>query len=200
MKKIFAIFCGSFNPPTNAHFDLAQNIIDENNNIEKIIFVPVSNKYSKIGLESDEHRYNMLKLVCDKNDKFEVSDIELGQERQPYTIETLKNIQDIYPNKEIYLIMGTDNIKELATWYNADELVSDFKVLVLPRNEDDIEKIIEEDEFLKRHKDSFITLENEKRINLSSTLIREKLKKGEDIRNLVKSEIFEYIEENSLYK
>ena len=65
-KKLLAIFGGSFNPPLNSHFSLAQQIVNEYENIEKVLFVPVNSKYQKKGLLENEHRYNMLKLVCDK--------------------------------------------------------------------------------------------------------------------------------------
>ena len=81
-KKVLVIFGGSFNPPLNSHFSLAQQIVNEYENIEKVLFVPVNSKYQKAGLLENEHRYNMLKLVCDKNTDFLVSDIEIKQDRQ----------------------------------------------------------------------------------------------------------------------
>ena len=92
-KKLLAIFGGSFNPPLNSHFSLAQQIVNEYENIEKVLFVPVNSKYQKKGLLENEHRYNMLKLVCDKNTDFFVSDIEIKLDRQLYTIETLVLLQ-----------------------------------------------------------------------------------------------------------
>ena len=86
--KIIVVFGGSFNPPLNSHFSLAEQIVSEYENVEKIIFVPVNQKYQKKGLLENKYRYEMLKCVCDKNDKFEVSDIELRNKRQLYTIET----------------------------------------------------------------------------------------------------------------
>ena len=64
----------------------------------------------------------MLKLVCDKNDRFEVSKIELEQERQLFTIETLRILQKQYLNYEIYFTMGSDNLKELETWKKSTEI------------------------------------------------------------------------------
>ena len=71
-NKTIAVFGGSFNPPLNSHFSIAEQIIEEYKNIEKIVFVPVSKAYKKSNLIENEHRYNMLKLVCDKNNKFSV--------------------------------------------------------------------------------------------------------------------------------
>lgn len=60
-KTGIAVFGGSFNPPTVAHINLAKQVLEEMNEIEKVIFVPVSTKYNKKGLAPDEVRLNMLK-------------------------------------------------------------------------------------------------------------------------------------------
>ena len=109
-KKQILIFGGSFNPPLNSHFSLAEQVINEYNNIEKIVFVPVNSKYQKVGLISNEHRYQMLKVVCDKNDKSEVSRIEIDNNIPLYTVETLREFQRIYSKYEIAFIIESDNI------------------------------------------------------------------------------------------
>ena len=199
-KGIIAVFGGSFNPPLNSHFSLAEQVIEEIKEIEKIVFVPVSTKYSKPGLVEDKHRFNMLKIICDKNPKFEVSDLEMKSEKQPYTIETLKKLQEQNSNKDIYFIIGTDNLKELCTWYRADELLEKYKVLVLKRNEDNIEEIISNCPLLSKYKTSIIELKNIVTIDLSSSIVREKIKQKESIKYLTPEEVIEYIDKNKLYK
>lgn len=198
-KKILAIFGGSFNPPLNSHFSLAQQIVNEYENIDKVIFVPVNSKYEKEGLLENEHRYNMLKLVCDKNKDFIVSDIELKQEKQLHTIETLELLQNEYPNNIICFTIGTDNLKEISKWGASEKLVTNFKILVLERDEDCMDEIIENDEFLLKHKESFIKLKENIRSNISSTFVREKIKRGKSIRYLTPDEVYYYIKENNLY-
>ena len=100
-KKQIVMFGGAFNPPLNSHFSLAEQIVNENKQVEKVVFVPVNRLYQKTGLISNEHRYQMLKAVCDKNEKFEVSTIEIDNARPLYTIETLQKLQEEYPNYEI---------------------------------------------------------------------------------------------------
>lgn len=199
-KKILAVFGGSFNPPLNSHFSLAEQMLQEYSNIEKVIFVPVSNKYPKNGLIEDIHRFNMLKLVCDKNEKFIVSDIELKFDRQLFTIETLEILEKEYSDYLIYFTIGTDNLKELSTWKLADKLVSKFKIFVIERDNDDFDKIINEDEFLRKNKDTFIKLKENIRSNISSSFVREKLKNGKSIRYFTPDEVYFYIENNNLYK
>ena len=142
----------------------------------------------------------MLKCVCDKNDKFEVSDIELRNERQLYTIETLEEIQKMYPNKTIWFTTGSDNLRELNTWEKADELVKKFKVLVLERDEDCLEDIINNDRFLKENEKSFIKVKNNVRSGLSSSFVREKIKEGKSIRYFTPDEVYSYIKVNNLFK
>jgi len=198
--KIIVVFGGSFNPPLNSHFSLAEQIVSEYENVEKIIFVPVNEKYQKKGLLENKYRYEMLKCVCDKNEKFEVSDIELRNERQLYTIETLEEIQKIYPNKTIWFTTGSDNLRELNTWEKADELVKKFKVLVLERDEDCLEDIINNDRFLKENEKSFIKVKNNVRSGLSSSFVREKIKEGKSIRYFTPDEVYSYIKANNLFK
>ncbi len=199
-NKRIVIFGGSFNPPINSHFSLAEQIVNEYENIEKVIFVPVNSKYEKADLLSNLHRYNMLKIVCDKNEDFEVSDVEIKSERALYTIETLEKLQKEYPNKELLFTMGTDNLKYLDKWKKAEELVTKFKILVLERDEDDMNEIIKENEFLKKHKDSLIKVKNNVRSNLSSTFVRSKIRQGKSIRYLTTDEVYNYIKENKLFE
>ena len=198
-KKILAVFGGSFNPPLNSHFSLAQQIVNEYDNIEKVIFVPVNSKYEKQDLLPNKHRYNMLKLVCDKNDKFILSDIEIKQDRQLYTLETLELLQEQYPEYELCFTIGTDNLKSFPTWNNPEELSKKFKILVIERDEDNIEAILDENVFLKEHRNSFIKLKKNIRSNISSSFARDKLKRGKSIRYLTPDEIYYYIKENKLY-
>ncbi len=198
-NRILAIFGGSFNPPLNSHFSLAQQIVNEYENIEKVIFVPVNSKYEKSGLISNEHRYNMLKLVCDKNENFLVSDIEIKQDRQLYTLETLEILQNMYPHNTICFTLGTDNLKEFSKWNEPEKIASKFKVLVLERDEDSMEDIIENDEFLKKYRNSFIKLKENIRSNISSSFVREKLKRNKSIRYLTPDEVYYYIKEHNLY-
>lgn len=200
-KKKIIVFGGAFNPPLNSHFSLAEQIVNEYENVEKIVFVPVNANYKKSEvLLSNEHRYNMLKKVCDKNENFEISTIELENDRPLYTIETLTYLQKEYPEYEIVFTTGTDNLKEFETWNKANEIIAKFKVLVLERDEDSMDDIIASNPFLNANKDAFIKVKGNIRSNLSSTFVREKIRRGKNIRYLTPDEVYEYIKENKLYE
>ena len=199
-KKVIAIFGGSFNPPINSHCLLAKQIIEKCSDIEKLIFVPVSTKYQKSKLASDEHRYNMLKLICKKEDKLEVSNIELAQDKQLYTIETLDLLKKQYgENYEIWFVMGTDNLKQIGDWYNKERLLEEYRVIVLEREEDRLEDLIKENKLLEKYKESLIKIDGIDKIFLSSTMIRDKIKNGESIEEYINRDVLEYIKDNKLY-
>ena len=193
------IFGGSFNPPLNSHFSIAQDLLNEYKEINKVIFVPVNSKYEKPGLINNEDRYNMLKLVCDKNKKFDVSRVEIDSQRPLYTIETLNYFDKKYPNNEILFLMGSDNLKEFPTWNSADKICEKYKSYVFKRDDDNIKNIIEKDEFLSKNKNSFVVVSNNTLNNFSSTYARKIIKEDKSIRYLAPDEVVNYIEKHKLY-
>lgn len=200
MKKI-VMFGGAFNPPLNSHFMLAQQLVNEHEDIDKVIFIPVNNKYQKSeAVIESEHRYNMLKLVCDKNEKFEVSRLEIDSDRPLFTIETLDILQKKYPDHQILFATGTDNLKEFDTWEGADKITKKYKVLIFSRDNDNVGDIIASNPFLRENRDTFISLKENTRTNLSSTFAREKIREGKSIRYLTPDEVYNYIKENKLYE
>lgn len=200
LKKVLAVFGGSFNPPINSHIELAKEIINKSKEIEKLIFVPVSTKYNKQGLEADKHRYNMLNLICRNQEKLEVSDIELNSKKQLYTIQTLDLLKAKYGKEyDIWFVMGTDNLKEVETWKEPERLLKDYKIIVLERGNDNLEDIISNSNILSSNRKSLIKIEGIDRINLSSTMIRDKIKNVENIEEYIPKEVLEYIRDNKLY-
>lgn len=195
-----AIFGGSFNPPANSHLNFAMQVLDKVNFVKKVIFVPVSTKYNKQNLAEDIHRFNMLKIICDKYKNIEVSDIEMKSRRQLYTIETLNTFKKEYPDEEIYFVIGTDNLKYFRDWKDPEEILKNYKIIVLERDNDKIDNIIDNDNLLKKYKSSIKKVENQEKIDLSSTIIREKIKNNEDIIGLVDDDVLKYIKKEQLYK
>ena len=158
-------------------------------NLEKVILVPVSTRYNKNGLASDEIRFNMLEQICAKEPGLEVSRLELDSDKQLYTIETLRKIKQQNPNKQIYFVLGTDNLKELETWHKVYELLSGFNFIVLKRDEDIVSDIIDKSTILKKYKSSFFELKGIDTVDLSSSYVRKRIQDGETIVGLVPSQI-----------
>lgn len=189
------IFGGCFNPPHKMHKDIAINLI-KNNYLDKVIYVPTGNFYKKDNLVSDIDRYNMLKLMLKDTSNLEVSDYEFGKLK--YTYQTLRYFKKKYSNDDIYFILGSDNLKELDSWKEYEYILSNFKILVIKRNNDNIDEIINK---YYKWKDNIITTDISLNY-ISSTQIRNNLKELGTINMnslMIDKNVLEYIIRNKLY-
>jgi len=114
------------------------------------------------------------------------------------TYQTLNYFKEKYPNDEIYFICGSDNLEELFTWDLYEDILKEYKVLVVARNHDQIDKIIEKYKKYQNH----IIIGNVNEDNISSTEIRKwiRLRKYDLLKNQLEDEIINYIEKNRLYR
>lgn len=187
------IFGGSFNPPHNMHKNIALKLIN-NGYLDKVIFMPTGDKYNKDGLLNQKDRYNMVKLMIEGCDNLEVSDYEFN--KLTYTYETLDYFKNIYKDDDIYFICGSDNLKQITLWRKYDYILRNYKIIVIRRNNDDIDKIV--NNLLIYYKNIiFITdIQN----SVSSTLIRENLHKNNAVYLLqnMDTNVLKYIKNNSI--
>ena len=189
------ILGGSFNPPHKMHLNMGLELLNKNY-VDKIIYVPTGSKYKyKNNLVADHHRFKMLEIMIKDNDKLDVSDYELKDE-VVYTCDTLKYFQENYPNDEIYFVYGADNLSYVDEWKNGIYLLENYKFLVIKRYTDDIEEILKR---FSKYKDNIIVSDVEPD-SLSSTEIRNKIKSGEGVFELLDKEVYEYILDNKLYE
>ena len=189
------IFGGSFNHPHNAHKKIALELIKKHY-VDKVIFVPTGNKYKyKNNLLSDNIRLEMLKLMCIDNEKLEVSDYEL-KEQVVYTYETLDYFKNKYKDDEIYFICGTDNLSYIDKWKKGEYILSNNKILVIKRNTDDINTLLNK---YKDYKDNIIVTDI-KENEISSTKIREMIYNNKRAEDYLDESVYSYIRENNLYR
>ncbi len=189
------IFGGSFNPPHKMHKKIALELIKKHY-VDKVIFVPTGNKYKyKNNLLSDNIRLEMLKLMCIDNEKLEVSDYEL-KEQVVYTYETLDYFKNKYKDDEIYFICGTDNLSYIDKWKKGEYILSNNKILVIKRNTDDINTLLNK---YKDYKDNIIVTDI-KENEISSTKIREMIYNNKRAEVYLDKKVYLYIKENNLYK
>lgn len=191
------IFGGSFNPPHKMHKEIAKELIKKGY-VDKIIFVPTGSKYEyKNNLESNEVRYTMLSLMCCKEKDITISKYEL-QDKPIYTYQSLDHFQRRYKDDEVYFICGTDNLSYMDQWKRGKYILENYKILVIKRETDDIEPLLEK---YKKYKEN-IVVTDVKEQKLSSTYIREEIKKGNyrNIKKYVDKKVYRYIRKNHLYQ
>ena len=191
-------FGGSFNPVTKAHIELANEIANKYS-LDKVIFVPVGDKYNKTGLVSEMHRFNMLKIAICKYDNLEVSNIELNQEKNLTTLEAFNMIENKYPNVHKFYIMGVDNVFKMLLSNDFETLVKNYKYIIIERNKMKCKDLIKSNLELIRNEENFIIMDNVKYKETSSTKVREELQKNTNLNNMIDKNVLDYIKINKLY-
>lgn len=192
------LFGGSFDPIHIGHIEAAKKAI-EKFNIDKVIFIPTNQTPLKSNnlVASNKDRYNMILRSIKDNKKLDVSDYEIKKHDVSYTYNTVKHFKQIYKEDELYFLIGTDRVKDLEKWYNIDKLKNLITFIFVPRNNENLEEIIAKNDFLK--KINYVILELPI-IKISSSYIREKLKKNKNIDDLIDKNCAKYIEELNLYE
>lgn len=189
------IFGGSFNPVHKMHEKIGNYLINKQY-VDKVIFVPTGNQYKyKRNLVKDSDRYQMIELVCKKNTSFFVSDYEL-KDHVVYTIDTLRYYSELYPDDEIYFICGADNLSYIDKWKNGLEILSNYHLLVINRDTNPIDELLTMFHEYIDH----ITVVPMEMDDMSSTLIRKKIKNNEDVGLYLDQDVITYIKEHNLYK
>ncbi len=133
----------------------------------------------------------MIKLAIQSNQKFTLSDIEIKRKGKSYTVDTLKFFKKKYDN--LYFVIGADNIREFHKWKEPDTILKLAKLIVTNRGgyQIDIPKKIRGKEIL---------VCSIPQIEISSTMIREKIRNNQSIKYLVPEAVENYIYQNNLYK
>ena len=194
-----AFYGGSFNPPTNIHLKIAKNVLKQLN-LDKVFFVPVGNYYQKNELIDVKHRFNMLKIMCENEEGIYVSDITLNEKNNLKAIDIFKIIKEKYSKDNVYFIMGSDNFFEITKWKDFEELVGNYKIIIVKRDNIDVNKIILENKILEANKNNFFIINSEGTQNkIDSTAVRNKIRNGYCILEFVDKKISEYIIKNELY-
>ena len=200
MRRI-GLFGGTFNPPHLGHLRLAELAADEAD-LDLVIIMPASVPPHKVapGLASGEDRMALCRRTfCDS--RFVVSDMELRRDGKSYTVETVRTLQACYPGDRLFLIIGSDMLLSFDQWYRYDEILSLCSLLVLSR-EADISPEMLRDYAAERLKlqegEGFQILETEP-LELSSTMVRDRISKGEDVSDLLAADAYAYIKEKGLY-
>lgn len=133
MRSI-GVFCGTFNPIHLGHLLVAECARDQFH-LEKVIFVvsPRPPHRSDVLLDARQ-RHEMVALAVADNPSFEASELEIERSGPSYTIDTIRQLIDIYGDQaDFSLLLGVDNLRQLATWHKAEELSSLVRFLVAPR-------------------------------------------------------------------
>ena len=209
------LFGGTFNPIHCGHILAAEQII-ERIGLDRICFIPSNIPPHKEENELAEanQRLEMAELAISGNEKFCISDYEILKNERCYTIDTLKHFNEIFPDDELYFIVGHDIFNPIETWKDYKELfdLSNFIVISRPGfsdNDNELPLAIKDDfryykkgyeiQFYKHKSSNLLIKTRIKGLEVSSSEIRELVKSNKSIKELVPLPVQRYILNNNLY-
>jgi len=220
--KGIGLFGGTFNPLHNGHLQVAEDVM-AGFNLEKIYFIPsaVPPHKGTDGLAGIKDRFQIIKTAMSLGNGFTVSDVEIDRQGPSYTIDTVMYFKDKLPaSMPCYLIVGMDAFLEIDTWKSYKTLFDLIPLIVMTRPAKGTQTVTRFVEELKQyihahvdsgydfleHKSCFVHPEKQSvylcyvtPVDISSTQIRNYLRRGVSIKHLVPDLVEKYIHKKGLY-
>ncbi|WP_339228192.1 nicotinate-nucleotide adenylyltransferase [Oceanobacillus sp. FSL K6-2867] len=187
MERI-GILGGTFDPPHLGHLLIAEEVrlaMD----LREIWFIPTYTPPHKTASKtSAEDRIQMLELATESNPHFKVNTIEIEHTGKSYTVNTMRELQKLHPEKEFYFIIGADMVEYLPHWHKVDELFSLVRFVGVKRSGYQLDTNYP------------ITEIDIPMIDISSSMLRNWLRRKRSVHYIVPEPVISYIKEKDLYE
>ena len=200
------VYGGTFNPPHLGHLTAARAVFDLLK-LDKLLLVPAGlppHKALPAGSPTAEQRLEMTRLAAEQlglGDRVQVLDLELRRQGKSYTADTLAQIRELYPEAELWLLMGTDMFLTLQTWHEPEAIFAQAGIAAFGRTEEDTEELfsVQREYLYRTYPDARIfTLTIPGVVDISSTELREQLSADRGA-NLLAPAVYGYILREGLY-
>jgi len=180
---------GTFNPIHIGHLILAEEA-REKLGLDRIIFVPayLPPHQDNSDIAPAAHRLNMARLAIKGNKLFSVSDMEIKRDGRSYTIDTVREFKKVYPNDELYFIIGSDLLTYLDAWKDLVEIIKMVKFIAATRPGYPLQNL-----------PSYLTTLPIRAVDISGFEIRQCVKEKKSFRYLVADSVYKYILKKRLY-
>lgn len=193
------IFGGTFDPIHYGHLALAESIAQALG-LERVIFFPAGSPPHKPGspVSSPADRFRMTELAIAGNNRFAISDLDLGGDAPSYTVDLLRAVQGQLPDAMLEFIVGADSLRDFPSWHDPEGIARLCRLAVglRPGVEIDPERVIARVPALRGRLDLVET----PRLDISATEIRQRVHEGQAIRYLVPDPVMNYIRSAGLYR
>lgn len=186
------LYFGSFNPVHIGHLIIASYIADLKM-VDKVWFVvsPQNPLKPSASLLNEYTRLHLVNLAIEEDNRLGVSDIEFKLPKPSYTIDTLTYLKEKYPQHDFFVIMGSDSLQNLNKWKNYEQILHNYKIIVYKRPGYDIPSV-------QLNENIFIA--DAPLLDISSTIIRQRIKEKKSILYMLHDKVRLEIENNNYYK
>jgi nicotinate-nucleotide adenylyltransferase len=192
MSKIrLGVMGGTFDPIHFGHL-VAANEAASAFKLEKVLFVPTGDPWQKHETTPSDQRFEMTKRAIANNKLFEISNIDVKRPGPTYTVDTLRDVHDQYPDAELFFITGADSISQIDTWKDSDQIWSLAHFVGVTRPGHSL--VVPKSPF------GNVSLLEIPALAISSTDIRARVKAGKPIEYLLPKKVIKFIRKNHLYQ
>jgi len=204
MSASVALFGGSFNPIHIGHLIVAR-CVAEALSVSRLVLIPSRNPPHKNGddLAPAEDRLEMTRLAVAGDSLFEVSDVEIRRSGPSYTFLTVSAYREsLGPDARLYWVIGADTLPDLHSWYRIGDLMALCQIVTARRpgyEQPDLTalaRVLPAERVQELQKLALRT----PRIDVSASMIRQRVREGRSIRHLVPDAVNEYIGRQGLYQ
>jgi len=188
------LYGGTFDPIHSGHLIIAQ-FVQEELNLDSIVFIPSGTPPHKRVFAANELRLRMVEAAIAGNAAFQVSGYELEHPGVNYSVDTIVHLQHDsgVTADRLHWIIGSDNFVQLQDWHEPERLLQHCRLVVFPRN--NVDHTLARPAYLQKAQ----ILTSAPQIDISSTLVRQLVRKRRSIRYLVPPSVNEIIRLNNLY-
>lgn len=200
MRKV-GIMGGTFNPIHLGHLAIAEKARQQFA-LDEVLFIPCGVPYMKDPEEvlPARMRCEMTRLAIEDTPSFSLSLIEVNKGKNTYTFETLNDLRRADPAAEYYFILGADSLWAMDSWKNPDEIFQNCHILAALRDDKSLADMDRQIAYLKEEFGADISVLEITSMDVSSSMIRDRVRCSMSIHGLVPEKVETYIYNNSLYR
>jgi nicotinate-nucleotide adenylyltransferase len=195
----WGVLGGTFDPVHFAHLAIAEQVRDALD-LGGVLFIPAAQPVHKPPaiVSQAEHRARMVELAIADNAHFDLSRVELDRPSPSYSVDTMRQLTAVNPEREFFFIVSVEAVRQLPTWREPQELLELCRLVIVPR----LGYEMPDRSWLKQHfagaADRFVFVRTTE-LGHSASDIRARVLAGRSVRYLVPSAVEQYIKENRLY-
>ena len=195
MARLIGIFGGTFDPVHYGHLRPALDVMNALK-LSEVRFIPNAEPpHREAPWLSVEQRKQLLNLALQEQSGFVLDERELNRSGKSFMVDTLLSLRNEFPKSHLCLILGMDAMAGIRQWHQWKKILGLCHIVVTQRPGHEWKSLINKEEFgpflsdniedLKREAAGRILLQSVTQVDLSASKIRQQLKNGQDIRQLM---------------